>query len=124
MVQGYTKEEGIDYDEAFIHVARLEAIRIFMVFASSRNFKVFKMDVEGVFSYGEIDEEMYVCQLPGFEYPKSLHYVYKLDKALNGVHQVPSKWYETLSSFLTTNELTGPSSSRIWENTLCWYKSL
>lgn len=73
----------------------------FLAFASSRNFKVFQMDVKGVFLYGEIDEEVYVCQSPGFEDPKFSNYVHKLDKALYRLHQAPRKWYETLSSFLT-----------------------
>ncbi|KAD2394329.1 hypothetical protein E3N88_41306 [Mikania micrantha] len=103
VVQGYTQEEGIDYDEVFAPVARIEAIRIFLAFAASKNFKVFQMDAKSVFLYGKIDEEVYVCQPPGFEDPKFTNYVCKLDKALYGLHQAPIKWYETLSSFLPLN---------------------
>ncbi|KAD6796499.1 hypothetical protein E3N88_07395 [Mikania micrantha] len=84
-------------------VARIEAIRIFLAFAAAKNFKVFQMDVKSAFLYGRIDEEVYVCQPPGFEDPKFPDHVCKLDKALYGLHQAPRKWYETLSSFLLAN---------------------
>ncbi|KAD4180043.1 hypothetical protein E3N88_28634 [Mikania micrantha] len=103
VVQGYTQEEGIDYDEVFAPVARIEAIRIFLAFAAAKNFKVFQMDVKSAFLYGKIEEEVYVCQPPGFEDPKFPDHVCKLDKALYGLHQAPRKWYETLSSFLLSN---------------------
>ncbi|KAD6455022.1 hypothetical protein E3N88_09728 [Mikania micrantha] len=103
VVQGYTQEEGIDYDEVFAPVARIEAIRTFLVFAATKNFKVFQMDVKSAFLYGKIDEEVYVCQPPSFEDPKFHDHVCKLDKALYGLHQAPRKWYETLSSFLLAN---------------------
>ncbi|KAD6455017.1 hypothetical protein E3N88_09723 [Mikania micrantha] len=103
VVQGYTQEEGIDYDEVFAPVARIEAIRIFLAFAAAKDFKVFQMDVKSAFLYGKIDEEVYVCQPPGFEDPKFPDHVCKLDKALYGLHQAPRKWYETLSSFLLAN---------------------
>ncbi|KAD6455178.1 hypothetical protein E3N88_09884 [Mikania micrantha] len=103
VVQGYTQEEGIDYDEVFAPVARIEAIRIFLSFAAAKNFKVFQMDVKSAILYGRIDEEVYVCQPPGFEDPKFPDHVCKLDKALYGLHQAPRKWYETLSSFLLAN---------------------
>ncbi|KAD1053243.1 hypothetical protein E3N88_43364 [Mikania micrantha] len=103
VVQGYTQEEGIDYDEVFAPVARIEAIRIFLAFAAAKNFKVFQMDVKSAFLYRRIDEEVHVCQAPGFEDPKFPNHVCKLDKALYGLHQAPRKWYETLSSFLLSN---------------------
>ncbi|KAD3067107.1 hypothetical protein E3N88_34987 [Mikania micrantha] len=103
VVQGYTQEEGIDYDEVFAPVARIEAIRIFLAFVAARNFKGFQMDVKSAFLYCKIYEEFYVCQPPGFEDPKFPNHVCKLDKALYGLHQAPRKWYETLSSFLLTN---------------------
>ncbi|KAD4179191.1 hypothetical protein E3N88_27782 [Mikania micrantha] len=87
VVQGYTLEEGINYDEVFAPVARIEAIRIFLAFAAAKNFKVFQMDVKSAFLYGRIDEEVYVCQPPGFEDPKFPDHVCKLDKALYGLHQ-------------------------------------
>ncbi|GKG58178.1 putative ribonuclease H-like domain-containing protein, partial [Tanacetum coccineum] len=67
VVQGYTQEEGIDYDEVFASVARIEAIRLFLAYASFMNFVVYQMDVKSAFLYGKIEEEVYVCQPPGFE---------------------------------------------------------
>ncbi|KAD5960508.1 hypothetical protein E3N88_11980 [Mikania micrantha] len=91
VVQGYTQEKGIDYDEVFAPVARIEAIRIFLAFAAAKNFKVFQMDVKSAFLYGRIDEEVCVRQPPGFEDPKFPDHVCKLDKALYGLHQAPRK---------------------------------
>ncbi|KAJ9546416.1 hypothetical protein OSB04_018959 [Centaurea solstitialis] len=84
IAQGYTQEEGIDYDDVFAPVARIEAIRLFLAFASFKKFKVYQMDVKSAFVYGTIDEEVYVCQPPGFEDPKFLDKVYKLKKAVYG----------------------------------------
>ncbi|GKF42335.1 putative ribonuclease H-like domain-containing protein, partial [Tanacetum coccineum] len=70
VAQGHRQEEGIDYDEVFAHVARLEAIRIFLAFASYMGFVVYQMDVKSAFLYGKIDEEVYVSQPPGFQDPK------------------------------------------------------
>ncbi|GJX03328.1 putative ribonuclease H-like domain-containing protein [Tanacetum coccineum] len=69
VAQGYTQEEGIDYDEVFAPVARIEAIRLFLAYASFKDFMVYQMDVKSAFLYGKIEEEVYVCQLPGFEDP-------------------------------------------------------
>jgi hypothetical protein len=104
VAQGYTQEEGIDYDEVFAPVARMEAIRIFLAFASFKGFKVFQMDVKSAFLYGKIEEEVYVCQPPGFEDPDHPDMVYKLDKALYGLHQAPRAWYDTLSVYLLKNK--------------------
>ncbi|GJY04682.1 putative ribonuclease H-like domain-containing protein [Tanacetum coccineum] len=97
------KEEGIDYDEVFAPVARIEAIRLFLAFASYMGFTVYQMDVKSVFLYGTIEEEVYVHQPPGFVDPALLNKVYKVIKALYGLHQAPRAWYETLSSFLMEN---------------------
>ncbi|KAJ9563152.1 hypothetical protein OSB04_008312 [Centaurea solstitialis] len=97
VAQGYTQEEGIDYDDVFAPVARIEAIRLFLAFASYKGFKVYQMDVKSAFLYGTIDEEVYVSQPPGFEDPKYPDKVYKLRKALYGLHQAPRAWYDTLS---------------------------
>nr|GEX22182.1 hypothetical protein [Tanacetum cinerariifolium] len=94
------QEEGIDYDEVFAPVARIEAIRIFLAFASYMGFIVYQMDVKSTFLYGIIDEEVYVSQPPGFVDPKFLNKVYKVVKALYGLHQAPRAWYATLSTFL------------------------
>ncbi|KAJ9560455.1 hypothetical protein OSB04_005615 [Centaurea solstitialis] len=104
VAQGYTQEEGIDYDDVFAPVARIEAIRLFLAFASSKRFKVYQMDVKSAFLYGTIDEEVYVCQPPGFEDPKYPEKVYKLRKALYGLHQAPRAWYDTLSTYLLDNK--------------------
>nr|GEZ40491.1 copia protein [Tanacetum cinerariifolium] len=98
--QGHRQEEGIDYDEFFAPVARNEAIRIFLAFASYMGFIVYQMDVKSAFMYGTIDEEVYVSQPPGFVDPKFPNKVYKVVKALYGLHQAPTTWYATLSTFL------------------------
>ncbi|GKC48367.1 copia protein [Tanacetum coccineum] len=97
------EEEGIDYDEVFAPVARIEAIRIFLAFASYMGFIVYQMDVKSAFLYGKIDEEVYVSQPPGFIDPKYPQKVYKVLKALYGLHQAPRAWYATLSTFLLKN---------------------
>ncbi|GKB42843.1 putative ribonuclease H-like domain-containing protein [Tanacetum coccineum] len=89
VAQGYTQEEGIDYDEVFAPVARIEAIRLFLAYASFMGFIVYQMDVKSAFLYGTIEEEVYVCQPPGFEDPQFPDKVYKVEKALYGLHQAP-----------------------------------
>nr|GEW33013.1 putative ribonuclease H-like domain-containing protein [Tanacetum cinerariifolium] len=100
VAQGHRQEEGIDYDEVFTPVARIEAIRIFLDFASNMGFIVYQMGVNSAFLYGTIDEEVYVTQPPGFVDPKFPNKVYKVMKALYGLHQAPRAWYATLSTFL------------------------
>ncbi|GJU26035.1 putative ribonuclease H-like domain-containing protein [Tanacetum coccineum] len=101
---GYTQEEGIDYDEVFAPVARIEAIRLFLAYASFKDFVMYQMDVKSAFLYGKIKEEVYVCQPPGFEDPNFPDRVYKVEKTLYGLHQAPRAWYETLSTYLLDNE--------------------
>ncbi|GJZ60017.1 putative ribonuclease H-like domain-containing protein [Tanacetum coccineum] len=103
VAQGYTQEEGIDYDEVFAPVARIEAIRLFLAYASFKDFVVYQMDVKSAFLYGKIKEEVYVCQPPGFEDPNFTDRVYKVEKALYGLHQAPKAWYETLLTYLLDN---------------------
>ncbi|GJY85786.1 uncharacterized mitochondrial protein-like protein [Tanacetum coccineum] len=79
VAQGHTQEEGIDYDEVFAPVARIEAIRIFLAYASYMGFMVYQMDVKSAFLYGQIEEEVYVCQPPGFEDPDHPNKVYKFN---------------------------------------------
>ncbi|GJS95613.1 retrovirus-related pol polyprotein from transposon TNT 1-94 [Tanacetum coccineum] len=117
VAQGYTQEEGIDYDEVFAPVARIEAIRLFLAYASFKDFMVYQMDVKSAFLNGKIEEEVYVCQPPGFEDPDFLDRVYMVKKALYGLHQALRAWYETLSTYLLENEfqrgkLTKPYSSK------------
>ncbi|GJX02058.1 putative ribonuclease H-like domain-containing protein [Tanacetum coccineum] len=89
VAQGHRQEEGIDYDEVFTPVARIEAIRLFLAFASYMGFMVYQIDVKSAFLYGEIDEEVYVTQPKGFEDPYFPKHVYKVVKALYGLHQAP-----------------------------------
>ncbi|GJU56228.1 putative ribonuclease H-like domain-containing protein [Tanacetum coccineum] len=103
VTQGYTQEEGIDYDEVFAPVARIEAIRLFLAYASFMGFIMYQMDVKSAFLYGSIKDEVYVCQPPGFEDPHFPDKVYKVEKALYGLHQAPRAWYETLSTYLIEN---------------------
>ncbi|GJW86951.1 ribonuclease H-like domain-containing protein [Tanacetum coccineum] len=103
VAQGYTQEEGIDYDEVFAPVARIEAIRLFLAYASFKDFMVYQMDVKSAFLYGKIKEEVYVCQPPGFEDLDFPDRVYKVEKALYGLHQAPRAWYGTLSTYLLDN---------------------
>nr|GEZ45703.1 hypothetical protein [Tanacetum cinerariifolium] len=100
VAQGHRQEEGIDYDEVFAPVARIEAIRLFLAFALYMGFMVYQMDVKSAFLYGEIDEEVYVTQPKGFEDPYNPKHVYRVVKALYGLHQAPRAWYARLSTFL------------------------
>nr|GEU99457.1 retrovirus-related Pol polyprotein from transposon TNT 1-94 [Tanacetum cinerariifolium] len=100
VAQVHRQEEGIDYDEVFAHVARIETIGIFLAFASYLGFIVYQMDVKSAFLYRKIDEEVYVPQPSGFIDPKFPKNVYKVVKALYGLHQAPRVWYATLSTFL------------------------
>nr|GEW13800.1 retrovirus-related Pol polyprotein from transposon TNT 1-94 [Tanacetum cinerariifolium] len=92
VAQGHTQEEGIDYKEVFAPVARIEAIRLFLAYASFIGFMVYQMDVKSAFLYGTIEEEVYVCQPLGFEDPNHPDKVYKVVKALYGLHQAPRAW--------------------------------
>ncbi|GJX66189.1 putative ribonuclease H-like domain-containing protein [Tanacetum coccineum] len=103
VAQRFRQEEGIDYDEVFAPVARIEAIRLFLAFASFMGFHVYQMDVKSAFLYGTIKEEVYVHQPSGFVDPAHPNKVYKVIKALYGLHQAPRAWYETLSTFLLEN---------------------
>nr|GEW77297.1 hypothetical protein [Tanacetum cinerariifolium] len=101
--KGHTQEEGIDYEEVFAPVAKIEAIRLFLAYASFMGFMVYQMDVKSAFLYATIEEEVYVCQPPGFEDPDYPDKVYKVVKALYGSHQAPRAWYETLANYLLEN---------------------
>nr|GEX88957.1 hypothetical protein [Tanacetum cinerariifolium] len=103
---GHTLEEGIDYEEVFPLVARIEGIRLFLAYASFMGSMVYQMDVKSTFLYETIEEEVHVCQPPGFEDPDYLDKVYKMVKALYGLHQAPRAWYETLANYLLKNDQT------------------
>ncbi|KAL4590865.1 hypothetical protein LXL04_003810 [Taraxacum kok-saghyz] len=100
VVKGYCQQEGIDYEETFAPVARLEAVRIFLAYAASKNFQVYQMDVKCAFINGELEETVYVEQPPGFVNEKFPYHCYILDKAVYGLKQAPRAWYETLTKFL------------------------
>ncbi|GJV04234.1 ribonuclease H-like domain-containing protein [Tanacetum coccineum] len=87
-------EEGIDYDEVFAPVARIEAIRMFLAYASFKDFVMYQMDMNSAFLYGKIEEEVYVCQPSGFEDPKFPNKVYKVEKDLYGLHQAYRAWFQ------------------------------
>ncbi|GJS02760.1 putative ribonuclease H-like domain-containing protein [Tanacetum coccineum] len=87
VAQGHTQEEGIDYDEVFAPFARIEAIRLFLAYASFKDFVVYQMDVKSAFLYEKIEEEVYVCQPTGFKDPHFPDKVHKVEKALYGLHQ-------------------------------------
>nr|GEW44209.1 putative ribonuclease H-like domain-containing protein [Tanacetum cinerariifolium] len=100
---GHTQKEGTDYNEAFAPVSRIEAIRIFLAYASFMGFIVYQMDVKSAFLYGTMEEEVYVCQPPGFNDPHFCNKVYEVEKALYGLHQAPRAWYEAFSTYLLEN---------------------
>ncbi|GJT51957.1 putative ribonuclease H-like domain-containing protein [Tanacetum coccineum] len=101
---GYRQEEGIDFEESFAPVARLEAIRIFLAFAAHMNMVVYQMDVKTAFLNGNLREEVYVSQSDGFVDKDKPNHVYKLKKALYGLKQAPRAWYDMLSSFLISQD--------------------
>ena len=100
--KGYNQEEGIDYDETYASVARLEAVRLLLAFSCIKGFKLFQMDVKSAFLNGYINEEVFVSQPPGFEDHQHPEYVFKLKKALYRLKQAPRQWYERLSDCLTS----------------------
>jgi hypothetical protein len=100
VAQGYSQKEGIDYEETFVPVARLKAIRILLTFSVAKGFKLYKMDLKSAFLNGFLEEEIYVRQPPGFESIEFPHRVYRLRKALYGLKQAPRAWYVRLRGFL------------------------
>ncbi|GJR60119.1 retrovirus-related pol polyprotein from transposon TNT 1-94 [Tanacetum coccineum] len=106
VARGYRQEEGIDFEESFALVARLEAIRIFLAFAALMNMVVYQMDVKTAFLNGNLQEEVYVSQPDGFVDPDNPNQVYKLNKALYGLKQAPRAWYDMLSSFLISQDFS------------------
>ncbi|GKB53314.1 retrovirus-related pol polyprotein from transposon TNT 1-94 [Tanacetum coccineum] len=130
---GYNEQEGIDYEETFAPVARLEAIRIFLAYVAYMDFRVYQMDVKIAFLNGTISQEVYVQPPPRFESSEFSNHVCKLDKALYGLKQAPRAWYETLSAFLIHHKFVrddnasvkchmlppnnlGPDESRVFVN--------
>ncbi|GJY03960.1 retrovirus-related pol polyprotein from transposon TNT 1-94 [Tanacetum coccineum] len=100
VARGFRQEVGIDLEESFASVARIEAIRIFIANAANKNMMIFQMDVKTTFLNGELKEGVYVSQPEGFVDQDNPSHVYKLKKALYGLKQAPRAWYDMLSSFL------------------------
>ncbi|KAJ9560566.1 hypothetical protein OSB04_005726, partial [Centaurea solstitialis] len=114
VAKGYRQQEGIDYNETFAPVARIEAIRMFLAYAAHKDFTVYQMDVKTAFLNGVLKEEVYVSQPEGFVDQDHPDHVYILDKALYGLKQEPRAWYDSLSQFLVES---GYSKGKI-DNTL------
>ncbi|GJV91430.1 putative ribonuclease H-like domain-containing protein [Tanacetum coccineum] len=106
VAKGYRQEEGIDFEESFAPVARLEAVRMFIAYAAHKNITIFQMDVKTAFLNGPLKEEVYVSQPEGFIDPEFPDHVYRLKKALYGLKQAPRAWYDKLSSFLIEHGFT------------------
>ncbi|GJS15651.1 retrovirus-related pol polyprotein from transposon TNT 1-94 [Tanacetum coccineum] len=104
VAQGDNQQEGINYDETYAPVARLESIRILLAYACALNFKLYQMDVKSAFLNGFINEEVYVAQPPGFIDFAKPNYVYRLKKALYGLKQAPKAWYDRLKAFLIKHD--------------------
>nr|GEV04585.1 hypothetical protein [Tanacetum cinerariifolium] len=102
----FKRLEGIDFEESFAPVARLEAIRIFLAYAAYKNMVVYQMDVKTTFLNGNLWEEVYVSQSDGFVDPDNPNHMYKLKKALYGLKQAPCAWYDMLSSFLISQDFS------------------
>nr|GFA92527.1 hypothetical protein [Tanacetum cinerariifolium] len=103
VVRGYRQEEGIDFEESFASVAKMEAIRIFLAYPAHKSFTAFQMDVKTAFLHDSLKKDVYVCQPEGFIDADHPSHVYKLKKALYGLKQAPRAWYDKLSKFLLQN---------------------
>ncbi|GJV42743.1 retrovirus-related pol polyprotein from transposon TNT 1-94 [Tanacetum coccineum] len=106
VAKGYRQEEGIDFEELFAPVVRIEAIRIFIANAVNKNMTIYQMDVKMTFLNGELREVVYVSQPKGFIDQDKPNHVYRLKKALYGLKQAPRAWYDMLSSFLLSQEFS------------------
>ncbi|GKD32822.1 retrovirus-related pol polyprotein from transposon TNT 1-94 [Tanacetum coccineum] len=106
VAKGYTQEEGIDFEESFAPVARLEAVQIFVSHAAHRSFPIYQMDVKTAFLNGPLKEEVYVAQPEGFIDPDHPEKVYLIRKALYGLKQASRAWYDELSNFMMSEGFT------------------
>ncbi|GJX37082.1 retrovirus-related pol polyprotein from transposon TNT 1-94 [Tanacetum coccineum] len=104
--KGYSQEEGINFEESFAPVARLEAVRIFVAYAAHKNFPIYQMDVKTTFLNGPFKEEVFVSRPDGFVDPDFPNHVYRLKKALYDLKQAPRAWYDKMSSFLIEHHFT------------------
>jgi hypothetical protein len=100
VVKGYSQVKGLDFEETFALVARLEVIQLLLAYSSLNDIQLYQMDVKSDFLNGKINELVYVEQPPGFEDPRNLNHVYRLKKTLYELKQAPRAWYERLSGFL------------------------
>nr|GEU83476.1 retrovirus-related Pol polyprotein from transposon TNT 1-94 [Tanacetum cinerariifolium] len=101
-LDGYAQKEGVDFEESFTPVARLEVVRLFIAYATHKSFTVYQMDVKTTFLYGPLKEEVYVNQPDGFVDPYHPDKVYRFKKALYGLKHAPRAWYDELSNFLVS----------------------
>jgi hypothetical protein len=106
VAQGYTQIKGVDFDETFALVARLDSIKILLSIACYLGFKLYQMDVKSAFLNCILQEEVYIEQPKGFQDPHHPHHVYKLKKALYGLKQAPRAWYERLTTYLLSKGFT------------------
>ncbi|GKA74910.1 retrovirus-related pol polyprotein from transposon TNT 1-94 [Tanacetum coccineum] len=106
VAKGYRQEEGIDFEESFALVARIEAIKIFIENAANKNMTIYQMDVKTAFLNEELREEVYVSQPEGFVDQDNPTHVYKLKKALYGLKQAPHVWFNMLSTFLPSQKFS------------------
>ena len=119
VAQGYSQQKGIDYNETFALVARLESICLLISFAAQHNITLYQMDVKSAFLNGLIEEEVYVKQPPGFENDKFPNHVFKLKKSLYGLKQAPRAWYERLGNFLLEkNFIRGKVDTTLFHKTI------
>lgn len=101
--EGYSQKEGINYEDTIALTVTLDSIRMLFAFACYHNFTLHQIDVKSAFLNGYLMEEVYVKQPLGFENPKEINRVYKLNKALYVLKQVPMAWYERLSKFFISH---------------------
>nr|GEZ47653.1 Gag-Pol polyprotein [Tanacetum cinerariifolium] len=109
VAKGYAQKEGVNFEESFAPVARLEAVRLFIAYAAHKSFTLYHMDVKTAFLYGHLKEEVYVNQPDGFIDPYHPDKVYRLKKALYGLKQAPRAWYDELSKFQLSKGFTKDS---------------
>nr|GEY68294.1 putative RNA-directed DNA polymerase [Tanacetum cinerariifolium] len=112
VAKGYAQKEGVDFEESFAPVARLEAVRLFIAYATHKSFTVYQMDVKTTFLYGPLKEEVYVNQPDGFVDPYHPDKVYRLKKALYGLKQAPRAWYDELSNFMVSKSVGTPMATK------------
>jgi hypothetical protein len=122
VAKGYSQVEGLDFDETYAPLARLESIHILLAYVTCHGFKLYQMDVKSAFLNGPIKEEVYVEQPPGFEDGEYPNHVYKLSKALYGINQALRAWYECLRDFLITNGFkVGKADPTLFTKTVAKY---